>query len=201
MLVPIQSWTEDFLRRLQETFPGQVVFAGLQGSYRRGEATEQSDIDMVVVLEQVGLDELRAYRDMLQKMEFGERACGFFCGRQELTRWPRFDLLQLALDTAPLCGCLEDLVSFTAADLEDALHIGASTLYHAAVHSFLYDSDREGALEALEKSLFFLLRLERYWLTGDYPETRQEIQDLFGPSPSDTEQRYQRILRFAAEHL
>ena len=70
MLVPIQSWTQDFVRRLLEDFPGQVVFVGLQGSYRRGEATEESDIDMVTVLVRVGPEELRFYRDPVRSLPF-----------------------------------------------------------------------------------------------------------------------------------
>ena len=69
MLIPAESWTQEFVRRLLECFPKQVVFAGLQGSYRRGEATEKSDIDLVVVLEEVGLEELRAYRALVRGME------------------------------------------------------------------------------------------------------------------------------------
>ena len=158
MLVPIQSWTEHFLPRLLDVFPDQVLFAGLQGSYRRGEATENSDIDMVVILERAEIQDLKTYRQLVRGMEFGERVCGFLCSRSELEHWPRFDLIQLALDTVPLYGSLEELVSFTASDVQDAVLIGASTLYHDAVHSYLYAADPEHELVRLEKSLFFLLR-------------------------------------------
>lgn len=201
MLIPVESWTQEFVRRLLECFPKQVVFAGLQGSYRRGEATEKSDIDLVVVLEEVGLEELRAYRTLVRGMEYGERACGFLCGRSELEGWPRFDLLQLALDTAPLYGSLDSLVSFTAADLEEAIQVGASALYHAAVHTYLYSPRPEEELAALEKSLFFLVRLEHYWKSGHYPETRQESEALLGPQLDAPEERYARMIRLSSAYL
>jgi hypothetical protein len=58
--------------------------------------------------------------------------CGFFCGREELLHWPRYDLLQLVLDTKPLYGGLENLLpAFSPADTAAAVHIGAANLYHA----------------------------------------------------------------------
>ena len=43
------EWCAEFLRKLKEVFGEGLVFAGLQGSRGRGEATEESDIDLVVV--------------------------------------------------------------------------------------------------------------------------------------------------------
>ena len=42
------SWMNEFLGTLNEVFGDRVWFVGLQGSYGRGEATEASDIDVVV---------------------------------------------------------------------------------------------------------------------------------------------------------
>ena len=42
-----------------------LLFVGLQGSYARGEATEASDIDVVVVLDELYFADLLKYRDML----------------------------------------------------------------------------------------------------------------------------------------
>lgn len=201
MLVPIQSWTQDFVRRLLEDFPGQVVFVGLQGSYRRGEATGESDIDMVTVLERVGPEELRIYRDLVRSLPFGERACGFLCGREELSAWPPFDLLQLVLDTRPLYGSIQDLGAFSAADLEEAVRVGASALYHAAVHSYLYAPRLGEVLPGLEKSLFFLIRLEEKRRTGRWPDTRREAATLAGPLPEEAEARCAQIVRLASSYL
>ena len=48
-MVNIDTWMEGFLSRLKETFGPRLLFLGLQGSYGRGEANEDSDIDVVCV--------------------------------------------------------------------------------------------------------------------------------------------------------
>ena len=42
---------DEFLQALDRAFGERVWFVGLQGSYGRGEATETSDIDVVVILD------------------------------------------------------------------------------------------------------------------------------------------------------
>lgn len=49
-MIDITEWKRLFLQKLEETFGERVWFVGLQGSYSRGEETEKSDIDMVVIL-------------------------------------------------------------------------------------------------------------------------------------------------------
>lgn len=201
MLLDIETWTAEFTRRLQAAFGPGLIFAGLQGSYGRGEATQESDVDLVVILEKAGLGELRTYRTLVRGMEHGNLACGFLCGREQLPRWPRFDLLQLALDTRPLFGSLDGMLHFTPADADQAVRVGASALYHAAVHSFLYEKDPAAALDALEKSAFFLARAEYYRRTGTYLHTKQSVTAAFGPLSGDAGTRYEALIRWSASLL
>ena len=50
-MIDITTLMNDFLQKLNHTFVKRVWFIGLQGSYGRGEATETSDIDIVVILD------------------------------------------------------------------------------------------------------------------------------------------------------
>ena len=50
-MIDISAWMQNFLQALNETFRDRVWFVGLQGSFARGEATETSDIDVVVILD------------------------------------------------------------------------------------------------------------------------------------------------------
>ena len=48
-MIDINFWMGAFLQKLNIVFANRVWFVGLQGSYGRGEATETSDIDVVVI--------------------------------------------------------------------------------------------------------------------------------------------------------
>ena len=43
-----KPWMDAFLPALLEAFPGRVAFVGIQGSYGRGEAGPDSDVDLLV---------------------------------------------------------------------------------------------------------------------------------------------------------
>ena len=50
-MVDIKNWIVEFVNKVEYTFDKRVWFIGLQGSYGRGEATDISDIDVVVILD------------------------------------------------------------------------------------------------------------------------------------------------------
>lgn len=52
-MIEITAWMNQFLKALNKNFGDRVWFVGLQGSYGRGEATESSDIDIVVILDEL----------------------------------------------------------------------------------------------------------------------------------------------------
>lgn len=177
-----KPWMDAFLPALLEAFPGRVAFVGIQGSYGRGEAGPDSDVDLVVVLDELGEAELAACRALLAQMPFADRACGFFCDRAALAAWPAFDALQLKLDTLPVYGSLEGLLPPMGQEaLEQAVRAGASALYHAACHTALFDARPEEAIPALQKAAFFALRLAHYRRTGQYVAARRELLPLLEP--------------------
>ena len=138
-MVEIERWMEELAGRLAERFGPRLLFLGLQGSYGRGEANEDSDIDVVTVLDRVELSDLDLYRAIVGDMPEGEKACGFLCGAAELKSWSKYDLCQLARDTRDVYGRLKPLLpTLGREDLAQAAAIGASGLYHAAVHTYLY---------------------------------------------------------------
>ena len=67
-MVDIKSWMSIFTEKVEQTFAGRVWFVGLQGSRSRGEATDTSDIDVVVILDELRINDLKIYRDMLDTM-------------------------------------------------------------------------------------------------------------------------------------
>lgn len=106
----INTWMKGFLGELKVLFDFRLLFVGLQGSYGRGEATADSDIDAVVILDQVTPGDLKAYGTMLDTLLHREKVCGFISGRQELLNWERSDLFQFYHDTTPVFGSIDFLL-------------------------------------------------------------------------------------------
>lgn len=179
MPIDIRDWTETFCARLREIFEDRLVFAGLQGSRQRGEASETSDIDMVVILDRVGMEDLNAYRKLVAEMPESDKACGFIGGREELLKWPRGEVFQLYYDTKPLIGRLDSfLPPFTKEDARAAVMAGAAALYHGACHAWVYDARPAEALPGLCKGAFFTLQALHFLETGTYVRTKKEMAAL-----------------------
>ena len=64
-MIDITAWMNEFLQKLNHTFENRVWFVGLQGSFARGEATETSDIDIVVILDELSAMDIQTYNKML----------------------------------------------------------------------------------------------------------------------------------------
>ena len=176
MMLQIDLWSETFAEKLKEAFGTRLKFLGYQGSYGRGEAAPQSDIDIVTVLDHVDTDDLTRYRLLVREMPHGELACGFLCGTRELYHWPKFDLYGLLLDTKPVWGNLLDWIpALTAGSLREALQIGVSNLYHAACHTYLYHENPKTALSALGKQAFFCLRFCSLLKDGVYRAAKKDL--------------------------
>jgi len=57
-----------FTELLKESFGERIYFVGLQGSYGRGEATEKSDIDVVVILDELTAEDIKTYSNMIDTL-------------------------------------------------------------------------------------------------------------------------------------
>ena len=136
----VNTWTDELKQKILNEFGTRVIFVGFQGSYQRNEATPESDVDMVVILDKVEIEDLKAYRQIVRSMPHKEKACGFISGKKEIQNWSKSDLFQFLYDTKQLYGSLNDIVAYPSADdIKLAVKIGAQNLYHAACHSFVFD--------------------------------------------------------------
>lgn len=177
-MVDIDIWMEELAVKLERRFGPRLRFLGLQGSYGRGEANEDSDIDVVTVLDRVELSDLDLYRAVVGDMPEGEKACGFLCGAAELKSWPKYDLCQLARDVRAYRGELGPLLPpLGREDLAQAAAIGASGIYHAAVHTYLYapKDNWPGFLKEAHKGAFFTLRALYELRTGESVRAKRDL--------------------------
>ena len=167
-MIDITAWMKNFLQTLNETFANRVWFVGLQGSYSRGEATETSDIDTVVILDQLDAEDVKVYHAMLDTLPHRELMCGFLSGKEELFNWDAADLFQFYHDTKPIKGSLDDLLPLLdAAAVSRAIKIGACNICHGCVHNMLYEKSEE-ILKGLYKSASFVLQAIAFRKTGKY---------------------------------
>ena len=108
-MIDISAWTKEFLQKATETFGDRIWFVGLQGSYGRGEATETSDIDIVLILDELSESDVCIYNEMLDTMPYRSLICGFISGKSELLNWDPSDLFQFYHDTKQIKGSLDEL--------------------------------------------------------------------------------------------
>ena len=174
-MIDITAWIPSFLQRLNETFKDRVWFVGLQGSYGRGEATETSDIDIVVILDELSAMDIHTYNDMLDTLSHRELICGFLSGKQEIINWEPSDLFQFCHDTTPIKGSLQEVMAVIDESAVDrAIKIGACNIFHGCVHNMLYEKS-EDILHGLYKSASFVVQAIAFKQTGNYIIRQKEL--------------------------
>ena len=177
-MIDITLWLDGFLKALRDTFENRVWFVGLQGSYGRDEATETSDIDVVVILDELSASNIQKYNAMLDALPHRELICGFLSGKDELLHWEPSDLFQFFYDTTPIKGSLDELLTvIDEAAIDRAIKIGACNIYHGCVHNMLHEKS-EDILKGLYKSASFVVQAIVFKQTGKYIKRQSELRDV-----------------------
>lgn len=178
MTINIDEWLNLAIEKLQKSFKERLIFVGLQGSYNRGEATDESDIDLVVILDELNFKDLKEYRKIINEMPNNELACGFISGKKELQNWSKADLFQFFYDTKSLVGNLEDIIQPPSIeDIKKSIKTSSETLYHAAVHSFVHSANYAEDLQNLYKMTFFILQAKYFIENNIYVKTKNELAE------------------------
>lgn len=174
-MLDITVWMKNFLQTLDETFGSRVWFVGLQGSYGRGEAMETSDIDIVVILDELSAMDIRTYNAMLDTLPNREMICGFLSGKDDIMNWEPSDLFQFYYDTTPMKGSLDELLAvIDDSSVNRAIKIGACNIFHGCVHNMLYEKS-EDILRGLYKSASFIVQAIAFKQTGNYIRHQKEL--------------------------
>ena len=174
-MIEIDSWINDFLKVLKYTFENRIWFVGLQGSYGRGEATDASDIDVVVILNELSTADIKTYSAMLDTLPHREFVCGFLSGKNELLSWEPSDLFQFYYDTTPIVGSLDELLLMINNEaLDRAVKIGVCNIYHGCVHNMVHEKS-EDVLKGLYKAASFVLQATTFKQTGRYIRHQSEL--------------------------
>jgi len=174
-MIDITNWMQNFLQTLNKTFENRVWFVGLQGSYGRGEATETSDIDIVVILDELSAKDIQIYNDMLDTLPHRDLICGFLSGKNEIMNWEPSDLFQFCNDTTPIKGTLDEVFALIDENaINRAIKIGACNIFHGCVHNMLHEKS-EDILRGLYKSVSFVVQAIVFKQTGNYIKYQEEL--------------------------
>lgn len=180
-MVDINAWMHDFLQKLNEAFGKRVWFVGLQGSYGRSEATQTSDIDAVVILDELSALDIQTYDEMLNTLSHRELICGFLSGKNEILNWEPSDLFQFYHDTTPIKGSLDELLAaIDETAVNRAIKIGACNIFHGCVHNMLYEKS-EDILRGLYKSASFVVQAIAFKQTGNYIKYQKDLLPVVFP--------------------
>ena len=191
-MIDITAWLDGFMKALNDTFTNRVWFVGLQGSYGRGEATDTSDIDVVVVLDELSASDIGEYNAMLDALPHRELICGFLSGKDELQSWEPSDLFQFYYDTTPIKGSLDELLAvIDETAVNRAIKIGACSIYHGCVHNMLHEKS-EDILRGLYKSASFVMQAIAFKQTGKYFRFQK---DLLGVVSADERKIVENFLK------
>ena len=211
----IDTWMNDLIGQLKTEFKEKLVLVGLQGSRARGEQREDSDIDIVVVIEDLNADNLALYRSIVQKMPHAELACGFVGSPDVLAAWPRHDVFNLVNDTDIRYGSFDFMdTEFTAEDAKLAADACASEIYHALCHTAVFEPNMlPDLLQSCLKSVFFGIRAKHFAQTGEFVNSRAQLLNLAnddekkllqaynGDAQMDDQELANRLLRWSSSML
>lgn len=199
----IDAWMNDLIDQLKTEFKERLVLVGLQGSRARGEQREDSDIDIVVVIEDLNAHDLASYRSVVQRMPHAELACGFVGSPDVLAAWPRHDVFNLVNDTNIRYGSFDFMdTEFTAEEAKLAADACASEIYHALCHTAVFEPDMLPALlQGCLKSVFFGIRAKHFAQTGKFVNSRAQLLNLVNDSERWLLQAYDKDVQMDNKEL
>ena len=144
----LERYLAELILNCRSAFGERLLYMGLQGSWLRGEAHENSDIDVMVILDGFSVRDMDTYREILKEIGFYERSCGFICGKAEMKRWNPLEVCQLRHTTKDLVGVLTDyLPPATREDEINYVNLSLGNLYHELCHRYIHaEPDPESAL-------------------------------------------------------
>ena len=177
----IENYINKLLILLKEKFNNRLLYVGLQGSYLRNEADENSDIDIMIIIDDMQISDLDEYKNILVSVGHFDKSCGFICGKSEMQNWNPLEICHLLNTTKDLYGKLNYFVpTYTIDDEKNYIKLCLNNLYHELCHRYIH-SDRENNIQSLPqtyKSVFFIIQNLYYLESGIFINSKSELIKL-----------------------
>ncbi len=184
----VDSYLINLIDILKSIFCVRLLYVGLQGSYLRNEANENSDIDIMVIINDLSVEDLDCYRNIISSLEMYDKSCGFICGKNEMLKWNPLEICHLLHTTKDYYGCLSDFVpDYNENDIRNYVKISIDNLFHEICHRYIH-ADRERNVAALPqtyKSVFFILQNLHYLRTGDFINNKKRLMNVLSGKDRD----------------
>lgn len=196
-MICVEAHMQTVIELLRNRFLERLLYVGLQGSYLRGEATENSDIDVVVILEDLSVEDLAAYREIIGKLDQPEKSCGFICGREDLQNWNPLEVCSFRYGTKDYYGKLSDyLPEYSSTDVINFIKLSVGNLYHEITHRYLHGDMQKNRrnLPFSYKNVFFILQSVYYLKTGVFCLTKKELMQYLSNRDKDMMERAAQLI-------
>lgn len=180
-MIDIENYISKLIDFLQCQYGSRLVYVGLQGSYLRGEATNSSDIDIMVVIDGLRVSDLDSYRSIILSLDEPDKSCGFICSRADLANWNPLEICHLLNSTKDYYGILKQLVpAYTECDIRNFVKMSINNLYHEICHRYIHSEQNKNIarLTGAYKGVFFILQNLHYLECGEYIPTKVELLPL-----------------------
>lgn len=174
----IEEYINELIDVLKDSFKERLAYIGLQGSYLRNEQTKDSDIDIMAVIDNLSVEDLKTYQKALAAVGNFDKSCGFICSKADLEHWNPLEICHLLNTTKDYYGELKNLVpTYTIEDERNYVKLSLNNFYHEICHRYVH-ADRERNISDLPitcKSVFFIMQHLYYLSSGDFIPTKQEL--------------------------
>lgn len=177
-MIDIQTYLSSLTALLRQHFGHRLLYVGLQGSYLRNEATEDSDIDIMVIIDSLGAKDLAAYRTAIASLDHFDKSCGFICGKEDMAAWNPLEICHLLHSTKDFYGTLSDFVpGYTDQDVQNFIKLSLNNLYHEICHLYIHGSldANRSRLPRTYRGVFFILQNLHYLASGRFICTKAEL--------------------------
>ena len=176
----LDKYLADLIMNCRSAFGERLLYMGLQGSWLRGETHENSDIDVMVIIDRFSVRDMDTYRGILKKIGFYEKSCGFICRKEEMKRWTPLEVYQLCYTTKDLIGVLTDYLPIAMREDEiNYVKLSLGNLYHELCHRYIHaNRDKNTAkFRGTCKSVFYLIQNLHFLESGHFILSRKDLKE------------------------
>ncbi len=177
-MLRIDEYIDELIILLKDALGERLMYIGLQGSYLRKEETKNSDIDIMAVIDNLSVEDLKTYQKALVSIGNFEKSCGFICSKADLEHWNPLEICHLLNTTKDYYGELKKLVpAYTIEDERNYVKLSLNNLYHEICHRYIHaDKDYNVIKMPITcKSVFFIMQHLYYLSSGNFISSKREL--------------------------